>query len=72
MSIDFKCAITVAILSVLVYLLMLALFQKSSVTEGVGKSINETEWYKSNEIIILVSVFIGYSVNSYLFASCSP
>lgn len=72
-SIDIKCAITTAILSVLVYLLLVNLMQRSMSSndaESVGKEMNNTDWYKSMEVIMLVSVFIAFNLNGYLFTSC--
>lgn len=69
MSIDWKCSITTAILSVLVYLLLVNLLSRAW-PSGVGEEMNKTEWYKSMEIIMLVSVFIAYNVNIQLFVSC--
>lgn len=73
MSLDVKCAITTAILSVLIYLLLVNIFSKSLGNE-VGKEMGENEdWsqsLKSMEVIMLVSVFIAYNLNDYLFASC--
>ena len=68
MSIDVKCAITTAILSVLVYLLLINIFARAD--PKVGKEINETEWYKSMEVIMLISVFLAYNINNFLFNSC--
>ena len=75
MSIDIKCAVTTAILSVLVYLLLESLLSRSlastTIEFGLSKnSINETEWYKSMEIVLLVSVFIAFNLNNYLFMPC--
>jgi hypothetical protein len=72
MSIDVKCAITTAILSVLIYLLLVNLLQRS-MGEGdvsVGKEMNQTEWYKSMEVLMLVAVFFAFNLNNYLFTSC--
>lgn len=69
MSIDVKCAITTAILSVLIYLLLVNLLSRTWGDE-VGKEMNQTEWFKSMEIIMLVSVFIAFNLNNYLFTSC--
>lgn len=68
MSIDVKCSVTTAILSVLVYLLLVSLFSRSG--EEVGKGMNETEWYKSMEVLMLVAVFLASNLNNYLFTSC--
>ena len=71
MSIELKCSVTTAILSVLVYLLLVNLLDRSlGVTAGVGQEMNKTEWYKSMEIIMLVSVLLAYNINSHLFTSC--
>jgi hypothetical protein len=75
MSIDVKCAITTAILSVLIYLLLVNLLQRgegSSQSGGgvAGAPMNETEWYKSMEVLMLVSVFFAFNLNNYLFTSC--
>ncbi len=71
MSIDVKCAVTTAILSVLVYLLLVNLLSKSWGPE-VGKGMNEqgVEWYKSMEVLMLVGVFLAFNFNNYLFTSC--
>ncbi len=69
MSIDVKCSVTTAILSVLVYLLLVNLLSRVW-PAGVGEEMNKTEWYKSMEVVMLVSVLIGYNINSQLFTSC--
>ena len=68
-SIDVKCSITTAILSVLIYLLLVNLLDRVW-APGVGDEMNKTEWYKSMEVIMLVSVFIAYWINGRLFSSC--
>ena len=93
LSLDLKCSITVAILTVLIYLFMVQVVypyimrmsngsQAPVVAEAkvvsqlgggeVGASIDVTEWYKSMEIIMLVSVFLAFNVNNMLFDSCIP
>lgn len=71
MSIDLKCSITTAILSVLVYLLLVNLLSRTTMNP-VGKEMNEngSDWYKSMEIMMLISVFIAFNINNYLFTSC--
>jgi hypothetical protein len=70
LSIDVKCSVTTAILSVLVYLLLVNLLSRSS-TSSVGQSMdNSSEWYKSMEFVMLVSVFLAFNFNNYLFNSC--
>lgn len=73
MSIDVKCAVTTAILSVLVYLLLCNLLGRvmdESEASGVGKEMDNTEWYKSMEVLMLVSVFLAVNLNNFLFSSC--
>ena len=70
MSIDLKCAITTAILSVLVYLLLVNLLSRTWDEDEVGKEMNKTEWFKSMEVIMLFAVFIAFNLNNYLFTSC--
>lgn len=70
MSIDVKCAVTTAILSVLVYLLLVNLLSRVWVDGSVGKEMNETDWFKSMEVVMLVAVFIAFNLNNYLFTSC--
>lgn len=70
MSIDVKCAITTAILSVLVYLLLVNLLSRVWSEDEVGKEMNQTEWFKSMEVVMLVAVFIAFNLNNYLFTSC--
>ena len=70
MSIDVKCAVTTAILSVLVYLLLVNLLSRVWTEGNVGKEMNETEWFKSMEVIMLVAVFLAFNLNNYLFTSC--
>lgn len=70
MSIDVKCAITTAILSVLVYLLLVNLLSRVWTEGGVGREMNDTEWFKSMEVLMLVAVFLAFNLNNYLFTSC--
>ena len=71
MSIDVKCAITTAILSVLVYLLLVNLLSRVMTEDKkVGDVMENTEWYKSMEVLMLVAVFLAFNLNNYLFTSC--
>lgn len=64
-SVDWKCAVTNSILTVLVYLLMLKLVQ------GGGNLLSESQnWYESLEVLLLVSAFVAFGVNSSLFNAC--
>jgi hypothetical protein len=73
LSINWKCSTTVAILTVLVYLLLVTAM-KSNFGEddgrNVGKEMDESEWYKSMEFILLIAAFIAYNLNSMLFITC--
>jgi uncharacterized membrane protein AbrB (regulator of aidB expression) len=69
LSINWKCSTTVAILTVLVYLLLVTIL-KSNSGEDSGKSMEETEWFKSMEFLLFVAAFIAYWVNSKLFQTC--
>lgn len=73
MSIEVKCAITTAILSVLVFLLLVSIFSRVW-GEDFGKEMKENDdWVqclKSMEVVMLVSVFLAYNLNNYLFTSC--
>lgn len=69
LSLDVKCSITTAILSVLVYLLVGYILKSLKVESGHTLD-NEKNWLTSMETIMLVSVFIGYNINSMLFNSC--
>ncbi len=71
MTIDIKCSVTTAILTVLVYLLLVNIFSRVF-SSGVGQTLDksDTEWYKSMEVFMLVSVVIAYNINNALFTSC--
>ena len=70
-SIDIKCAITTTCLTVLIYMLLSYLLPQIFGADGFGISINEsTNWLKSIEIVVLVSVFIGFNLNNHFFGSC--
>jgi hypothetical protein len=69
LSINWKCSTTVAILTVLVYLLLVTIL-KSNHAEDSGKTMEETEWFKSMEFLLFVAAFIAYWVNSKLFQTC--
>jgi len=69
LSINWKCSVTVAIISVIVYLLLVMLMHQNG-NQDAGKSMDETEWFKSLEVMLLVSVFIAYNINAKLFSTC--
>jgi hypothetical protein len=71
MSLEWKCAITTAIVSVLVYLLLHFVVTSAKV-ENVGMSIGAdgAVWFKSMEVMMLLSVFVGVYANNMLFNAC--
>ena len=69
MHLDWKCSVTIAILTVLVYLLLVNILERTWGSD-VGKDINNTDWFKSLEVLLFVSALVAYNVNSYLFHSC--
>ena len=65
LSFDWKCGVTNAILTVLVYLLLLKLLP------GSGKLMNDSPvWYESLEILLLVGALVAFNVNAMLFSAC--
>lgn len=65
LSFDWKCGVTNAILTVLVYLLLLKLLP------GSGRLMSESPvWYESLEILLLVGALVAFNVNSMLFSAC--
>jgi hypothetical protein len=63
---DWKCGVTNAILTVLVYLLLLKLLP------GSGKLMHESvQWYQSLEVLLLLSALVAFNVNSMLFSACT-
>ena len=64
-SVDWKCALTNAILTVLVYLLLLKVVPNS------GSLMHESmHWYESMEVLLLVGAVVAFNVNSMLFSAC--
>ncbi len=65
LSFDWKCGVTNAILTVLVYLLLLKLVPNS------GKLMHQSDnWYESLEVLLLVGALVAFNVNSMLFSAC--
>ena len=62
---DFKCAFGAAIISVLIYCLII-----TYILPCAGGKMEYTEWYRSMEFLMLVSVFVGYNVNQNVFQMC--
>jgi hypothetical protein len=69
MSIDWKCSVTISILTVLVYLLLVTLL-KGQTGEATVKEVHETEWFKSMEFMLFLAAFIAFNLNKQLFNSC--
>ncbi len=67
MSVDWKCTITMAILTVLIYLLLVNVLERVW-GPMVGKE--GAEWYKSMEAMLFYTGLVAYNVNQQLFASC--
>lgn len=66
LSFDWKCGVTNAILTVLVYLLLLKL------VPGSGKLMHESHhWHHSLEILLLASALVAFNVNAMLFSACT-
>lgn len=66
LSLDWKCSLTNAILTVVAYLLLLKLFS------GAGRPLHESaHWYESLEVLLLVASVVAFNVNSMLLSSCS-
>ena len=70
-SVDWKCAITTSILTVLIYLLIVNILNKMGET-GVGGELNVTAWYKSLEFLLFIAAILSYFINNQLFGSCRP
>lgn len=66
LSFDWKCGVTNAILTVLVYLLLLKLLPES------GRLMHESsQWYLSLEVLLLVGALLAFNVNAMLFSACT-
>ena len=65
LTFDWKCGVTNAILTVLVYLLLLKLLPNS------GRLMNESgSWYESLEVLLLLGSLVAFNVNAMLFNAC--
>jgi hypothetical protein len=67
MNFDWKCSVTSAILTVLVYLLMVKMFASDQKLTSVSSG---EDIFKSDAFFVLVSAWIGYLVNANLFQGC--
>ena len=71
LSLDIKCAVTTAIISVLIYLILELLLKKSfDKNDSVLKPMNNDNWFISIEFMMLITVIIAYNINYALFGSC--
>ena len=70
---NIKCAITTAILSVLIFLLLLEILPKdeNGVSLYSSPMTNDKQWFQSIEIVMLGSVFLAFNLNASLFSYCS-
>ena len=67
MNFDWKCSVTSAILTVLVYLLMVKMFAHD---QKLTSASDGGDLFKSDAFFILVSAWIGYLINANLFQGC--
>ncbi len=71
---DWKCSLTTALLTVLVFLFLSQLFEVKG--EPVGdfgvSGTKEGDFFNNTELILILSVFIGYLLNVTLFKDCAP
>jgi hypothetical protein len=74
MSIDFKCALTTACLSVLVFMLLVEIFTRYADDKNFIKNMDENtelrDWWKTIEVHMLIAVFLAFNINNLLFSSC--
>ena len=81
---NIKCAITTAILSVLIFLLLLDILEKytknntNTVTDGIAPLSpyttlmnDDKNMFQSIEMVMLVSVFLAFNLNNFLFNYCT-
>ena len=64
MAINWSCSISLAIISVLIWMLLCKLFCDGS------KPQEGAEWFKSSEAYIFYSVFIAFQVNQMIYPNC--
>lgn len=68
---DWKCSLTTALLTVLVFLFLSQLFEVKG--ESVGDfGTKEGDFFNNTELVLILSVFIGYLLNVTLFKDCAP
>ena len=65
---DWKCSLTTALLTVLVFLFLSQLLE----VKGEIGSFNNGDFFSSTELVLILSIFIGYLLNVTLFRECAP
>ena len=65
-NVDWKCAFGTAIISVLIYCLLITYI----IPNGGVKLQYASEWWTSLEFLMLISVFVGYNLNNNFFTLC--
>ena len=72
---DWKCSLTTALLTVLVFLFLSQLFEVKGDAAGATAGVygaNEGDFFNNTELVLILSVFIGYLLNVTLFKDCAP
>lgn len=67
---DWKCSLTTALLTVLVFLFLSQLLEVRG--DAGMDSAREGDFFNNNELVLILSVFIGYLLNVTLFKDCAP
>jgi hypothetical protein len=65
---DWKCSLTTALITVLVFLFLTNLFD---VKGNLGEDIAKGEFFSGIELTLILSVFIGFLLNVMFFKGCS-
>ncbi len=65
---DWKCSLTTALLTVLVFLFLSQLLE----VKGENSATGEGDFFNNTELVLILSVFIGYLLNVTLFKDCAP
>ena len=64
MAINWSCSISLAIITVLIWMLMCKLFNNGE------KPTESVDWFKSCEAFLFYSVFIAYQLNQMIYPNC--
>jgi hypothetical protein len=65
---EWKCSLTTALLTVLVFLFLTHLLD----VKGQVVDFTDGEFFNNTELTLILSVFIGYLLNVTLFKECAP